>query len=362
MFLRRLWLWNFRNYGEISLSFGAKIALFQAKNSQGKTNLLEAIYYLSSLSSPHCSRPQEMIRHGAPGFSIRGRVEDGSAERELTIYLGENGRVLWAGGKRVHQPGRKWNRLPAVIFSPDDLTLISEAHEVRRRFLDRCAARESRSHLEELARLRRILIQRNRLLKLGERGQLPFWDEQLSKSWKDIYRGRTQIVSQLNRVVPSVLQSLGAEKKAVFRYQPILGREVEFPPPDLLEHLRRSWEQEMRAGCSLFGPHRDEVLVDLNGYDARRFSSRGEKRLLALSLKLFELSHLERTGGEPPLILLDDLFSELDEERRGKVAAALLSGGQAMVTCTELGPIHPLLPGAEAFRIHDGRAERMAQG
>jgi DNA replication and repair protein RecF len=117
----------------------------------------------------------------------------------------------------------------------------------------------------------------------------------------------------------------------------------------------------MRAGCSLLGPHRDEVLVELNGYDARSFSSRGERRLLALSLKLFELSHLERIGGRPPLILLDDLFSELDEERRGKAAVALLRGGQAIVTCTDLRPIQSLLPGAEAFCIREGRAERVAQ-
>jgi len=360
--LKQVWLWNFRNYEEASLTFAARVVLLQAENSQGKTNLLEAIYYLSSLSSPQCHRPQEMIRHGAPGFSIKGRMEDRVAERDLAIWLGEKERVLWVGGKRVSHPGRYWNKLPAVMFCPDDLALVAEAHDLRRRFLDRCVALEDHGYLEELARLRRILMQRNRLLKLKNKAQLPYWDEQLADSWGKIFQGRSQIVSRLNRELPSILYSLGGRKGVAVKYRPLMPRDAPFPSPDLLQDLREGWEKEMRAGFSLFGPHRDEVLVELEGYDVRRFSSRGEKRLLALSLKLFELSHLEQIRGEPPIVLLDDLFSELDEERRGKVAARLLAGGQAMVTCTDLTLVQPLLPGAEVFRIHEGRAEKVAQG
>jgi DNA replication and repair protein RecF len=118
----------------------------------------------------------------------------------------------------------------------------------------------------------------------------------------------------------------------------------------------------MRAGFSLFGPHRDEVLVELDGYDARRFSSRGEKRLLTLSLKIFELYHIQQVRGEPPVILLDDIFSELDETRKEKVAGAVLAGGQAMVSCTDMGMAQPLLPGAGIYRIQGGRAEWADQG
>jgi len=362
VFLRQVWLWNFRNYKEIALSFGARITVLQAKNSQGKTNLLEAIYYLSSLSSPRCSRPQEMIRHGTPGFSIKGRVEDRLSQRELAIYLGEDARTLWIGGKKISHPGRYWGKLPTVMFSPDDLSLVGGADELRRRFLDRCAALEDRGHLEELAQLRKVLAQRNRALRSGDKRQLRPWDEQLSCLWEKIYRSRTKIVDKMNRDLPSLLDSLGSEKEAMVRYQPILAEKVAFPPPDLVECLGRSWHQEMRTGFSLYGPHRDEILMELNGYDARRFSSRGEKRLLSLSLRLFELLHLEQVGGESPVILLDDLFSELDEERRGKVASTLLAGGQAMVTCTDLGVVQALLPGAEVFRIQEGRAERIGTG
>jgi len=360
VFLRQIWLWNFRNYEEISLSFERKITLFLAKNSQGKTNLLEAIYYLSSLSSPRCSRPQEMIRHGTSAFSIKGRVEDQAAERDLTVYLGEREKGLWIGGKRVSHPSKYWSRFPAVMFTPDDLALIAEAHDLRRRFLDRCAALEDHGHLQEVAKFRRILIQRNRLLKSRDTRQLPHWDEQFASSWVGIYAGRSRIVSRLNEKLPSILRSLGGEQEATVRYRPILAQEGEFPPSDLTVRLRENWEKEMRAGFSLFGPHRDEVVVELGGYDARRFSSRGEKRLLTLSFKLFETAHIEKARDEPPLVLLDDLFTELDEERRTRVALNLLAGGQAMVTCTDLSMIQPLLPGAELYRIREGQAEKVA--
>ncbi len=338
--------------------FQRKITLFLAKNAQGKTNLLEAIYYLSSLSSPRCSRPQEMIRHGTSGFSIKGRVEDRAVERDLTICLSERERGLWIGGKRVSHPSTYWSRFPAVMFSPDDLALIAEAHDFRRRFLDRCAALEDHGHLQEVAKFRKILIQRNRLLKSRDATQLPYWDEQFAGSWEEIHKGRSRMVSRLNEKLPPILRSLGGEKEATVRYRPILSGQAEFPPPDLTLHLRENWEKEMRAGFSLFGPHRDEVVVELGGHDARKFSSRGEKRLLTLSFKLFELAHIEEVRGEPPLVLLDDLFTELDEERRARVASNLLAGGQAMITCTDLALIQPLLPGAELYRIQEGRAEK----
>lgn len=344
------------------MSFKAKITLLQAENSQGKTNFLEAIYYLSSLSSPRCYRPQEMIRHGTPGFSIKGRVEDKAAQRDLTVYLGEKDRALWIGGKRVHHPGRHWNRFPAVMFTTDDLALIAESHELRRRFLDRCVALEDCGHWEQMAQLRKILIQRNRLLKLREKRQLPSWDEQLVCSWNNIYKSRSRIIFKLNQEFPSILHSLGTKKEAVIRYRPILAKEEELPPPHLLlQCLREGWEKEMGAGFSLFGPHRDEVVIGLQGHDARKFSSRGEKRLLTLSLKLFEVSHVKQVRGEPPVVLLDDLFSELDEERRTKVALNLLAGGQVMVTCTDLSLVQSLLPGAEVYRIREGRLEQAAK-
>ncbi|MDH7500684.1 MAG: DNA replication and repair protein RecF, partial [candidate division NC10 bacterium] len=259
MFLRQIWLCNFRNYEEISLSFGARITILQAKNSQGKTNLLEAIYYLSSLSSPRCSRPQEMIRHGAPGFSIKGRIEDRISQRELAIYLGEETRSLWAGGKKISHPARYWGKFPTVMFSPDDLALVAGGDEFRRRFLDRCAALKDRSHLGELAKLRKVLAHRNRLLKSGDRRQLSPWDEQLATLWERIFRSRMEIVEKLNASLPSLLPALGWEKEAAIRYRPILTGEGTFPPPDLAARLGRSWDQEMKAGCSLFGPHRDEI-------------------------------------------------------------------------------------------------------
>ena len=300
-----------------------------------------------------------MIRHGTSGFSIKGRVEDRAVERELTIYLGEREKGLWIGGKRVSHPSKYWSRFAAVMFSPDDLALIAEAHDLRRRFLDRCAALEDPAHLQEVAKFRRILLQRNRLLKVKDKSQLPYWDEQLADSWNQIWRGRSRIVSRLNENLPSILRSLGGEKEAGVRYRPVLAKEGEFPSADLPSRLRENWEREMRAGFSLFGPHRDEVLMDLGGHDARRFSSRGEKRLLTLSLKLFELAHIEQVRGEPPVVLLDDLFPELDEERRVRVALNLLAGGQAVVTCTDLSAVQPLLSDAEVYRIQEGRAEKV---
>lgn len=361
MYLKGVWLSDFRNFQELSLSIQRRIVLFQGSNAQGKSNLLEGIYYLFCLSSPRTNHPEEMIRHGAGSFTIRAKVEDGQGERELAVHLKPEGRWVWMSGRRVNQPAKEWGRFAAVIFSPEDLSLVSEGDEVRRRFLDQCAVRANPGYRRELARFRRILLQRNRLLRLGKGDQLSQWNSQLAQTWKKICRERLGILIQLNQEIPPLLATVGGAMAVRFAYQPSLLPLEEFLCADLEVRLGERRGEEVRAGCSLYGPHRDRVLIEIGGHNARRFTSRGEKRLLAVSWRLFEAYHLRRILGEFPLMLLDDLFSELDEERRQKVASILREGGQSLITCSDLASIGPLFPEAEVFLIRSGRAQRLGE-
>ena len=358
MRLRRLQLKNHRNYAQLDLSPGAGVNVFIGANGQGKTNLLEAVAMLALSSSPRARRESELVGPVGPGSRIEAAIEDGALTRELAIALDVEGertkRTIEVDGAR-----RRAFDLPGnfrvTLFWPDDLGLVKAGPELRRRFLNQMLVQVEPGHARALAALRRILEQRNSLLKRiagGEGGEdtLQAWDQELVKVATEIVDARAKAVSQLEPVAARCHRQIAVGERLEIRY---LG-----PPENLAQAVQNSLAEDLRRGTTSIGPHRDDLLVLLDGQDARSFASQGQQRTAVVSLKLAEAALIEARTGERPVLLLDDVLSELDGERRAALLNEVAGGGQVIITSVEAGPFPPeLIARAMVWTVEEGRIQ-----
>ena len=358
MRLRRLQLKNHRNYAQLDLSPGAGVNVFIGANGQGKTNLLEAVAMLALSSSPRARRESELVGPVGPGSRIEAAIEDGALTRELAIALDVEGertkRTIEVDGAR-----RRAFDLPGnfrvTLFWPDDLGLVKAGPELRRRFLNQMLVQVEPGHARALAALRRILEQRNSLLKRiagGEGGEdtLQAWDQELVKVATEIVDARAKAVSQLEPVAARCHRQIAVGERLEIRY---LG-----PPENLAQAVQNSLAEDLRRGTTSIGPHRDDLLVLLDGQDARSFASQGQQRTAVVSLKLAEAALIEARTGERPVLLLDDVLSELDGERRAALLNEVAGGGQVIITSVEAGPFPPeLIARAMVWTVEEGRVQ-----
>ena len=358
MRLLRLQLKNHRNYAQLDLSPGADVNVFIGANGQGKTNLLEAVAMLALSSSPRARRESELVGPVGPGSRIEAAIEDGALTRELAIALDVEGertkRTIEVDGAR-----RRAFDLPGnfrvTLFWPDDLGLVKAGPELRRRFLNQMLVQVEPGHARALASLRRILEQRNSLLKRiagGEGGEdtLQAWDQELVKVATEIVDARAKAVSQLEPVAARCHRQIAVGERLEIRY---LG-----PPENLARAVQNSLAEDLRRGTTSIGPHRDDLLVLLDGQDARSFASQGQQRTAVVSLKLAEAALIEARTGERPVLLLDDVLSELDGERRAALLNEVAGGGQVIITSVEAGPFPPeLIARAMVWTVEEGRIQ-----
>ena len=358
MRLRRLQLKNHRNYAQLDLSPGAGVNVFIGANGQGKTNLLEAVAMLALSSSPRARRESELVGPVGPGSRIEAAIEDGALTRELAIALDVEGertkRTIEVDGAR-----RRAFDLPGnfrvTLFWPDDLGLVKAGPELRRRFLNQMLVQVEPGHARALAALRRILDQRNSLLKRiagGEGGEdtLQAWDQELVKVATEIVDARAKAVSELKPVAARCHRQIAVGERLEIRY---LG-----PPENLAQAVQNSLAEDLRRGTTSIGPHRDDLLVLLDGQDARSFASQGQQRTAVVSLKLAEAALIEARTGERPVLLLDDVLSELDGERRAALLNEVGGGGQVIITSVEAGPFPPeLIARAMVWTVEEGRIQ-----
>ena len=358
MRLRRLQLKNHRNYAQLDLSPGAGVNVFIGANGQGKTNLLEAVAMLALSSSPRARRESELVGPVGPGSRIEAAIEDGALTRELAIALDVEGertkRTIEVDGAR-----RRAFDLPGnfrvTLFWPDDLGLVKAGPELRRRFLNQMLVQVEPGHARALAALRRILEQRNSLLKRiagGEGGEdtLQAWDQELVKVATEIVDARAKAVSQLEPVAARCHRQIAVGERLEIRY---IG-----PPENLAQAVQNSLAEDLRRGTTSIGPHRDDLLVLLDGQDARSFASQGQQRTAVVSLKLAEAALIEARTGERPVLLLDDVLSELDGERRAALLNEVGGGGQVIITSVEAGPFPPeLIARAMVWTVEEGRIQ-----
>jgi DNA replication and repair protein RecF len=356
--LRRLRLRNHRNYAELDLSPGPNVNVFIGANGQGKTNLLEAVAMLALSSSPRARRESELVGPVGPGSRIEAEVDSGALTRELAISLDVEGertrRVIEVDGAR-----RRAFDLPGnfrvTLFWPDDLGLVKAGPELRRRFMNQMLVQVEPGYARALAGLRRVLEQRNSLLKkiaAGEGGEetLDAWNEELVRVSTEIVDARAKATRELQPVAARCHRQIAAGERLEIRY---LG-----PPENLAQAVQNSLAEDLRRGSTSIGPHRDDLLVLLDGQEARSFASQGQQRTAVVSLKLAEAALLENRAGERPVLLLDDVLSELDGERRAALLNEVATGGQVVITSVEAGPFPPeLIAHAMVWTVEAGRIQ-----
>ncbi|MHB1132887.1 MAG: DNA replication/repair protein RecF [Chloroflexota bacterium] len=397
MHLAYISLENFRNYSRLELDLPPGLAVVYGRNAQGKTNLLEAIYYLATSKSFRAGSDREIVNWLAlsqePAYTrLVGRCErrGGVVEIEVAVRLDRGDptaleqTALTSKRIRINKVARRAidliGQMTVVHFTPQDIEIVEGAPQLRRRFLDITISQVDSEYCRTLAHYNKVVLQRNHLLRqIRERharaDQLEFWDEELARAGAFIAVRRGRAVEEINELAAEYHHSLtGTTERLRVTYKPgfdwrpdaAAAAEVMADPTatlarSLREQVRRLQAREIMQGVSLLGPHRDDLAFAIDQANVTLYGSRGQQRTVAVSLKLAESTYLERQGGEKPLLLLDDVLSELDELRRNFLVEAISNGQQVVLTGTELGAIpSALLAQATLLEVANGAVYQRA--
>jgi DNA replication and repair protein RecF len=388
MRIRTLQLSDYRNFQKLSLELPAGPCLFVGDNAQGKSNLLEAIYLLATLRALRAETDAQLIRRDAltdvlPAARVVGEVDtqEGGLKVEVVV-TGRPGSQGPVGVKTVKLNGvakrlsDAVGRLTAVLFTADDLDLITGPPSGRRHFVDIALGQIDRQYSAARSRYERVLQQRNHLLKRIRDGvagadELSFWDGELSQSGATIVERRAAELGEMSELAAAYHRSLAPGDDLVLAYEPRLaapglainGSGRADIAAGLADALSRGVARDIAAGMTLQGPHRDDVTFTLNGLSAAGFASRAQQRTIALALRLAEAKLLYARRGEPPLLLLDDILSEMDAARRRSVMASLSESQQMLVTGTDWDRFPAdFLDGAALFEVEDGAVRASVGG
>jgi len=320
--------------------------------------LLEAVAMLALSSSPRARRELELVGPVVPMSRIEAEVESGGITAELAITLTVEGerarRVIEVDGVRRRAfdlPGR----FRVTLFWPDDLGLVKAGPDMRRRFLNQMLVQVEPGYARALAGLKRVLEQRNSLLKriaAGEEGGdvLEVWNQELVQLGGEVAAARSAAVVELEPEAARCHAEIASGERLEIRY--------EGPPQDLAQAVHNSLAEDLRRGSTTVGPHHDDIRVLLEGQEARAYGSQGQQRTAVVSLKLAEAALMARRTGERPVLLLDDVLSELDGERRGALLRQVASAGQVIITSVEAGPFPPeLIANSMVWTVTEGRIE-----
>ena len=361
MRIKNLYLKNFRNYAEETFSFEEGLNVLYGKNAQGKTNCAEAVFYLCTGTSPRAKKDKQLIRAGEDAAFIRADAESrfGSVRIEADIY--ENKREIRVNGIKIGKNADLLGNINGVFFSPSELRLVQDGPDERRRFLNVSISQLSRNYYTALIRYNKILEQRNALLKNRDLElvfeTLPVWDGQLCRYAAEIAFRRREFISELAPVAAERHRYLtdGAEKLEISseKQYPETREEIE---KKLSEEFAANYERDIRLGFTASGPHRDDLKILIGGEEARVYGSQGQARTAALSIKLAEVEIFRRNSGEYPVLILDDVMSELDLARRRKLLACL-DGVQTVLTCTHTEKVL-FGKSVNKIRISGGRIRR----
>ncbi len=389
---------NFRNYLRLELDLEAGVTVLVGDNAQGKSNLLEALFVLATTKSFRASAERELINWGAlaesPAYArIGARVERASGPLRLEILIREDERrfdplspqeAMATVTKRIKVNGVQRRAIDTlglvnvVLFSPQDIDLVQGSPQVRRRYLDVTIAQTDRRYCRALAHYNKVLLQRNHLLRqIRERharaDQLFVWDQELVRTGAFITWQRWRAVNALHRLAHAIHRDLADQQELLaVHYRASIALPTPWPegPAEAVvsalatrfqEQLERARDRELAQGVSLVGPHRDDLAFTVDGRPLNLYGSRGQQRTVALAMKLAEAAYMREQTGEPPILLLDDLMSELDETRRRRVLAALAPDQQVILTTTDLEALTPdFLAAATVLRVTRGLVSRPA--
>lgn len=357
MQLTQLSLYNFRNIKKVELHPDRFFNIFYGKNAQGKTNLLESICLLGSLKSFRTTRNYDLIKQDCLEASIKGRSLKNKVTDEIRLDINKDGKKARLNGKIVSQPENYLNCLRPVVFSPEEVSLAKGGPAGRRRLIDRAVFQAIPGFLKTVQNFDRQLKQRNKLLKERKsEAELEPWTTALIESGAQIRFDRKNYIESISIEFFECYKNIsgGREQASIFYKNDISS--LENMKSGFAEELARQKDQEHKYGITLCGPHRDDIQFILESKSLREFGSQGQQRSFILALKTAQILDLEKRYGEPPLLLLDDLLGELDQQRQNYFFQFLLKmQGQVFITTTDVKPLENSgIKDAAYFHVKEG--------
>jgi len=369
MHLRRLLLVNFRNYSQVKIDFSSNVNFFYGLNAAGKTNLLEAIYLLCLGRSFRLAKNQELIKRDTENFIIEGELtlDNGIEKLVIVNYIRNLKKEVSLNKKRLKGYSEIFGQFPIVVMAPDEFKITLGGPTERRRFLDILLSQVSPLYLANLQEYNRILKQRNKILQSIRNGHfkhqssLDPWTENLIKIGIKIITDRLKVIDEFSPILSSIFKRFGSHEDEVeiSIKSTTENKNGEVSEESFREALFSQQTRERAMGLTFVGPHRDDMLMKVNGLEMRRYGSRGEHKSLLIALKIAEFKYLQEKKNEKPIMLLDDCYSELDDRREKSAFDSILGLGQIFLTSPKkMVTIENSSESVQKFKVENGYVER----
>lgn len=349
---------NFRNYEILNINFDSNVNIIYGDNAQGKTNILESLYLCSTSKSHRGSKDKEIIKLGTSEAHIKVNVKKNGINYRIDMHLKHGkSKGIAINGIPIRKAVELFGIINIVLFSPEDLNIIKNGPSERRRFIDMELSQLDKIYLSNLVNYNKVVNQRNKLLKdisfnpsKESLETLDIWDIQLVKFGKEIIKGRVRFINQLNEIVADIHSKLtGGKEKLEIKYIPNVSED------NFYENVSESRDRDLRYKVTNVGPHKDDLVFYINGQDVRKFGSQGQQRTAALSLKLSEIELVKIIIKDTPILLLDDVLSELDSNRQNFLINSI-GDIQTIITCTGLDEfINSRIDVNKIFKVVNGQ-------
>lgn len=365
MILRTLSLHQFRIFESLKIELNEGINLFTGKNGQGKTSILEAVNYLSITKSFRTNQDKNAISFNAPYFEIKAKFSmEGKQEKQIRVYFsGQEGKHIFINENKVNRFSEYFGTVPGIVLTPDDLKLTLGAPGVRRRFMDILLSQVNPLYLNELKNYRRALQQKNRLLAQPDvkriKNQITIWNEQLVNSGTIIIQRRLEFIRFLNEALPAGYSDLSRKTNSIEAfYKSTVDKELNtFDGATIKskfnEKLDQATPQEIERRTALIGPHRDDLDFLKDNKSFKEYGSQGENKTLVVTLKLLEWDYLSKKRKTNALLLMDDIFGELDSHRIDALLEVLYHRGQVLVATALEDKFTSSMP-VQRFLVNNG--------
>lgn len=367
MYLKELELMGFRNYEQAQVSFTPSINVFLGENAQGKTNMMESIYVLAMARSHRTANDKELIGWNRDFAKITGRIEKKNSSFPLEIVLSKKGKKARLNHLEQKKLSGYIGHLNVILFAPEDLSLVKGSPSVRRKFLDMEMGQMSAIYLHHLVEYQKVLKQRNHYLKQSKFNKtfdevyLNILTEQLAAEGAEVLCERLKFTKKLEKWAKPIHKEISQEKEILeIKYDSSVSieqqQDKEKIMSQLLEQYKKNQSRELDQGTTVTGPHRDDLRFYVNDKNVQTYGSQGQQRTTALSIKLAEIELMQEMTGEYPVLLLDDVLSELDDDRQTHLLKAIQDKVQTFLTTTSLdGVKKELLNEPRIFRVQSGK-------
>lgn len=353
MYIKNLNLQNFRNYDKEIIEFSPKMNIIYGHNGQGKTNIVEALYFFQSGKSFRCLKDREAVKFGEDYFKIHALFETNQGSSDALVFV-QDKKSVRLNGIQLEKLSELVGEYNMVIFTPDYLNLIKDGPGVRRQFIDSFISQIKPTYFKNLISYYRVLKQRNNVLKQKSKNMistLDIWDGKLASFGVKINQMRSSAIDKINETINIVGDGSFITEKIKLIYTPSVKGDFE-DKENFLHQLYSSRERDFEKGITLTGPHRDDFEIFMNDINIKKYGSQGQMRSCVLKLKLSECEIIKEKTGDTPILLLDDILSELDEERR-KFFLENINDKQVIITCTEKENIN--FDNCYVFRVENGK-------